>query len=146
MKIFLESSDATGCVVGDLVSAACSASFSASVGTGLSIIDAPHIAFGNLVDSSLATLTVTSLGHVTKVLSPAFNAGSLFYEVNVTSLTYTVDASASSEAATGLEVDGKAAPAIYIVHSTAPAYQEIGCLSRLAMRPQQTRLLSASSV
>ena len=128
MKIFLESSDATGRVVEDLVAAASSASFSASVGAGLSIIDVPYVAFGDLVDSSLSTLTVTSLGHVTEVLSPAFDAGTLFYEVNVTSLTYTVDASASSDAATGLEVDGKAAPAIYTVHSTAPAYQEIRML------------------
>ena len=54
------------------------------------------------------------------------------YEVNVTSLTYTVDASTSSDAATGVEVDGsgwkKTAPAIYTVHSTAPAYQKIGVL------------------
>ena len=57
--------------------------------------------FGNLGDSSLATLTVTSLGHVTEMLSPAFDANTLFYEVNVTSLTYTVDADASSEVATG---------------------------------------------
>ena len=75
------------------------------------------------MNSSLATLTVTSL-----VLSPAFDAGTLFYEVNATSLTYTVDASASSDTATGLEVDGKASPAIYTVHSTAPAYQEIRVL------------------
>ena len=57
-----------------------------------------------------------------------FRAGTLFHEVNVTSLTCTVDASASSDAATGLEVDGKAAPAIHTVHSTAPAYQEIRVL------------------
>ena len=113
MKIFLESSDPTGRE--DLVDAASSASFSASVEAGLSIIDVPHVVFGNLVDSSLATLTVTSLGHVTEVFSPAFDAGTLFYEVNVTSLTYTLDASANSEVATG----GSG----YTVHSTAPAYQ-----------------------
>ena len=62
--------------------------------------DVPHVVFGNLVDSSLATLTVTSLNHVTDVLSPAFDASTLFYEVNVTSLTYKVDASASGEVAT----------------------------------------------
>ena len=50
------------------------------------------------------------------------------YEVNVTSLTYTVNASTRSDTATGLEVDGKAATAIYTVHSTAPAYQEIRVL------------------
>ena len=61
---------------------------------------------------------------MTEVLSPAFDADTLFYEVNVTSLTYSVDASASSDGATGLKVNGKAAPAIYTVHSTAPAYQE----------------------
>ena len=124
MKIFLESSDATRRVVEDLVAAASSASFRASVGAGLSIINVPHVAFGNLVNSSLATLTVTSLGHVTKVLLPAFDADTIFHEVNVTSLTYTVNACASSEAAAGLDVNGKAVPAIYIVHSTAPAYQE----------------------
>ena len=102
--------------------------FQCSVETDLSIIDVPYVAFGDLVDSSLCTLTVTSLGNVTEVLSPAFDAGTLFYEVNVTSVTYTVDASASSDAATGLGVDGKAAPAIYTVHSTAPAYQEIRVL------------------
>ena len=118
MKIFPESSDATGRVVEDLVAAASSASFSASVAAGLSIIDVPYVAFGVLVYSSLATLTVTSLDHVTEVLSPAFDAGTLFYGVN------TVDASASGDAATGLKMDGKAAPAIYTVHSTAPAYQE----------------------
>ena len=80
MKIFLESSDATGRVVEDLVAAASSASFSASVGAGLSIINVAYVAFGDLVDSSLATLTVTSLGHVTEVLSPAFDAGILFYK------------------------------------------------------------------
>ena len=128
VKIFLESSDATGRVVEDLVAAASSASFSASVGAVLSFIDVPYVAFGDMADSSLATLTVTFLGHVTDVLSPAFDAGTLFYEVNVTSVTYTVDASASSAAATGLEVDGKSAPAIYTVHSTAPAYQEIRVL------------------
>ena len=53
------------------------------------------------MDSSLATLAVTSLGHVTEVLSPAFDAGTLFYKVNVTSLMYTKNASASSETATG---------------------------------------------
>ena len=124
MKIFLESSNATGRVVKDLVAAVSSASFSTSVGAGLCIIDVPYVAFFS-VDSSLATLTVTSLGHVTEVLSPAFDAGTLFYKVKVTSLTYTVDASASNDAATGLEVDGKTAPATYTVHSTAPAYQEI---------------------
>ena len=76
------------------------------------------------MDSPLATLTVTSLNHVTKVLSPAFDADTLFYVVNVTSLTYSVDASASSDAATGLNINWKAARAIYTVHSTAPAYQE----------------------
>ena len=91
-------------VVEDLVAAASSAYFSASVGAGPSIIDVPYVAFGDLVDSSLSTLTVTSLGHVTEVLSPAFDVGTLFYEVNVTSLTYTVDASARSDAATGLKV------------------------------------------
>ena len=99
MKIFLESSDPTG--RDDLVAAASSASFNASVEAGLSIIEVPHVVFGNLVDLSLATLTVTSLGHVTEVLSPAFDASTLFYEVNVTSLTYTVEASASSKVATG---------------------------------------------
>ena len=69
--------DATGRVVEDLVAAASSASFSASVGAGLGIIDVPYVAFGDLVDSSLSTLTVTSLGHVTEVLSPAFDAGTL---------------------------------------------------------------------
>ena len=92
MKIFLESSDATGHVVEDLVAAASSASFSASVGAGLSIIDVPYVAFGDLMDSCPGTLTITSLGHVTEVLSSAFKAGTLFYDVNVTSLTYTVDA------------------------------------------------------
>ena len=105
VKIFLESSDATGRVVEDLVASASSASFSASVGAGLSISDVPYVAFGDLVESSFSTLAVTSLGHVTKALSPTFDAGTLFYEVNVTSLTYTVDASASSDAATGLEVE-----------------------------------------
>ena len=89
LKIFLESSVETGRVVKDLVAAASSASFSASVGTGLSIINVPYVAFGNLVDSSLSTLTVTSLGHVTEELSPAFDASTFFDEVNVTSLTYT---------------------------------------------------------
>ena len=74
VKIFLESSGATGRVVEDLVAAASSASFSASVGAGLSIIDVPYVAFGDLVDASLATLTITSLGHVTEVLSSAFDA------------------------------------------------------------------------
>ena len=73
MKIFLESSDATGRVVEDLVAAASSALFNASVQAGLSIIDVPYVAFGDLVDLSLATLTVTSLGHVTEVLSSAFD-------------------------------------------------------------------------
>ena len=124
VEIFLESSDATKRVVKDLVTAASSASFGDSVGAGLSIIDVPHVAFGNLVNSFIAPLTVTSFGHVTKVLSPAFDADSIFYEINVTSLTYTVDACASSEVATGLNVNGKVVPAIYIVHSTAPAYQK----------------------
>ena len=96
VKIFLESSDATGRE--DLVAAASSASLSAYVEAGLITL---YRTFGNLVDSSLATLTVTSLGHVTEVLSPAFDASTLFVNVNVTSLTYTVDASASSEVATG---------------------------------------------
>ena len=43
------------------------------------------------------------LGHVTEVFSPAFSAGTLFYKVNVTSLTYNVDASARSDAATGFK-------------------------------------------
>ena len=76
------------------------------------------------MDSSLSTLTVTSLNHVTKVLSPAFNADTIFYEVNATSSTDTADACARSEAATGLNVNRQAVPAIYIMHSTAPAYQE----------------------
>ena len=70
LKIFLERSDASGRVVEDLVAAASSASFSASVGAGLSIIAVPHVVFGDLVDSSLTTLTVTSLGHVTEVCHP----------------------------------------------------------------------------
>ena len=111
-----------GRVVEDLVAAASSAAFSASVGTSLCIVNVPYVAFEDLVDSSVSTLTVS---HVTEVLSPAFDAGTLFYEVNVTSLTYTVDASARSDAATGLEVDEKAAHAIFPVHSTAPAYQKI---------------------
>ena len=52
VKIFVESSDATGRVVEDFVAAASSASFSASVGAGLSISDVPYVAFGDLVDSS----------------------------------------------------------------------------------------------
>ena len=74
VKIFFESSDATECVVEDLVAAASSASFTASVGARLSIIDVPYVAFGDLVDLSLATLTVTTLDHVTEVLSSAFDA------------------------------------------------------------------------
>ena len=57
--------------VEDLVAAVSSATFSTSVGTDLSIINVPYVAFGDLVDSSLSPLTVTSLGHVTEVLSPA---------------------------------------------------------------------------
>ena len=45
VKIFLESSDATGRVVEDLVATASSASFSASVRAGLSIIVVPHVSF-----------------------------------------------------------------------------------------------------
>ena len=45
VRIFLESSDATGRVVENLVTAASSASFSASVEAGLSIIVVPHVAF-----------------------------------------------------------------------------------------------------
>ena len=88
--------------------------------------DVPHVAFGNLVNSSLATLTVTSLGHVAEVLSPAFDASTLVYEINVTSLTYTVDASANSEVATGLKVDGKAAPAISLCTRQLPRTRKIG--------------------
>ena len=55
----------------------------------------------------LSTLIVNPLGRLTEVLLPAFDAGTLFYEVNITSLTCTVDVTASSDAATGLEVDGK---------------------------------------
>ena len=109
----------------DLVAAASSAAFSASVGTRLCIINVPYVALKDLVDSSLSTLTVTYLSHVTEVWSPAFSAGTLFYKVNVTSLTYTVDASARSDAATGFKGNGKAAHAIFTVHSTAPAYQKI---------------------
>ena len=65
--------------VEDLVAAASSAAFSTSVGTDLSIIYVPYVAFGDLVDSSPSTLTVTSLGHVTEVLSPAFEAGTRLY-------------------------------------------------------------------
>ena len=85
-------SDATGRVVENLVTTASSASFSASDVADLSIIVVPHVAFETWWTH-----------HVTKVLSPAFDADTLFYEVNVTSLTYSVDASASSEAATGLK-------------------------------------------
>ena len=74
VKIFLESSDATGCVVEDFVAAASSACFNASDGAGPSIIDVPYVAFGDLVDLSLATLAVTTLDHMTEVLSSAFNA------------------------------------------------------------------------
>ena len=42
----------------------------------------PHAVFGNFGDSSLATLTITSLNHVTKMLSPAFDANTPFHEVN----------------------------------------------------------------
>ena len=115
----------------------------------LCIINVPYVAFEDLVDSSLSTLTVTYLSHVTEALSPAFDAGTLFYEVNVTSLAYTVDASAKSDAATGLEVDEKAAHAIFTVHSTAPAYQKI---EGTCLGPQcdhhnlhRARLLSALS-
>ena len=73
----LAATSATGRVVEDLVAAASSAAVSASVGTGLCISNVPYIAFENLVDSSLSTLTVTYLSHVTEVLSPAFSAGTL---------------------------------------------------------------------
>ena len=146
VKIFLKSSNATRRVVEDLVAAASSASSRASVGAGLSVMAVPHVAFGNWMNSSLATLTVTSLGHVTKMLLPAFDADSVFYEVNVTSLTYTVNACASSETATGLEVDGKAVPANYIVHSTAPTYQENRVLVSAHNNLRRARLLLASSV
>ena len=109
-------------VVKDLVAAASSTSFSASVEAGLSIIDVPHVTFGNWVDSSLATLTVTSLGHVTEVLSPAFDTSTLFYEVNVTALRTQWTPVPVAKWLQAI-VDGKAAPAIYTVHSTAPAYQ-----------------------
>ena len=72
VNIVLESSDATGRVVEDLVSAASSASSSASVGAGPSIW-------------TYRTLRLEKLVHVTKVLSPAFDADTIFYEVNVTS-------------------------------------------------------------
>ena len=74
----------------DLVAAASSAACNASVGTGLCIINVPYGTFEDLVDSSLSTLTVKFLSHVTEVLSPAFSASTLFYKVNVTSLTYRV--------------------------------------------------------
>ena len=83
-----------------------------------------YVAYEDMVDSSLSTLTVTYLRHVTEVLSPAYNAGTLFYKVNV-SLTYSVDASARSDVATGFTGVGKAAHAIFTVHSTAPAYHKI---------------------
>ena len=82
--------------------------------------------FGVLVYSSLATLTVTSLGHVTEVLSPAFDAGTLFYEVNVTSLTFTVDAGASSEVATGLKVTEKRHPPSTLCTRQLPRTRKIG--------------------
>ena len=145
----LAATSATGRVVEDLVAAASSAAVSASVGTGLCISNVPYVAFEDLVDSSLSTLTVTYLSHVTEVLSPAFSAGTLFYKVNVTSLTCTVDASARSDAATGFKGDGKAAPAIFTVHSTAPAYQKIdgACLGPQCDHNNlhRARLLSALS-
>ena len=76
--------------------------------------------FGNLVNSSLATLNVTSLYHVTEVLSLVFDAGTLVYEINVTSLTYMVDTSASNDVATGLKVNRKAAPAISLCGRQLP--------------------------
>ena len=45
-----------------------------------------------------------------------------FCEVN------TVDASASSDTATGLEMDGRTAPVTCTIHSIAPAYQKIRVL------------------
>ena len=109
---------ATGRVVEDLLAAASSAAFSASVKTSLSIINVPYVAIGDLVVSSLSTLTVTSLSHVTEVLSPAFNAGTLFYKVNVTSLTYTGTPGPGAMRLRASKYVGK-------LYSTAPAYQEI---------------------
>ena len=143
VKIFLESSDATERVVEDLVTAASSASFSASVGAGLNIIDVLYVAFGDLMkNSSLATLTVTSLGHVTEVLSPASDAGTLFCAVN------TMDASASSDTATGLEMDGEAAPATYALDSSRVLGNWGACLGPRCDHNnlRRARLLSASSV
>ena len=108
----------------EFVAAASSAAFRTSVSAVLYIIDVPHVSFRNLVNSSYATLTVTSLGHVTQVLSPAFDADTIFYEVNVTSLTYMVNACASNEeGATGLEVDKKRSRHLHPC-STDPAYHE----------------------
>ena len=96
--------------------------FQSFCGAGLSIIDVPHVwKLGELIPCDTHSHVPR---HVTKVLSSAFDADTIFYEVNVTSLTYTVAACASSEAATSLNVDGKAVPANYIGHSTAAAYQE----------------------
>ena len=49
MKIFPNSSDATRRVVEDLVAAVSSTSFRASVGAGLSIMNVPHVTFGNYI-------------------------------------------------------------------------------------------------
>ena len=74
----LGTTSATGRVVEELVTATSSAAFSASVNTGLCIINVPYVAFEDLVDSSLSTLTVTFFSHVTVVLSPTFSADSFF--------------------------------------------------------------------
>ena len=90
-----------------------------------------------MVYSSLTTLTVTSRGHVTEVLSPAFDAGTLFCEVNITSLTYTVEASASSDELQAWKCKGKRHPPLTLCTRQLPRARKLRCLSRPAMRPQQ---------
>ena len=56
--------------------------------------------------------------------------------MNATSLTYTVDACASSQAATGLNVDGKRYLPSALCTRQLQRTRKIGRLSRLAIRPQ----------
>ena len=138
VKIFLESSDATGRVVGTIVAAASSVSFSASVGACLSVIDVPYVAFGDLVDSSLSTLTVTSLGHVTEVLSPALSRKALFSKTSTSLLSRT----RWTPVPVAIRLRnwkwmGKRHPPSTLCTRQLSRNSKLGCLSRPAMRPQQ---------
>ena len=94
---------------------------SVPVEVGQSIIDVPHVVFGNWILAPCNTHNHVPRPRDRSVVA-RFRYKHSFYEVNITSFRTQWTPVPVAKWLQAI-VDGKAAPAIYTVHSTAPAYQ-----------------------